>query len=538
MRSSAIREKMRELVSTAQKRRARASRNAIARRRMAVSNELELMEKRVLYAAFYAGDIVVERAGDGTVGLTNAAAPIFLDEYNPITGKLVQSIPLPTTNSGTGSTPNAVTVAGSSVEGFLSLTSDGRYLVVPGYADPSNSPAVANTATNGSYGITNTSSATPVIISTGTSTSGGASIITTGTAVTVSGDPNVPAGVYYAKSLTTTTFSLYNNSAMTIATAPLTGSLQLGGTFTTSAVVRDIARIGSDGSVDTTTTLGSTALSTYNIRSVASPDGNTIYYGGSGSPGNSLGVVTFGTSTPSFFNATNTRSLGIYNGQLYVASSSAAVTGLGIGLNTVGSMLPAAGTTPMMANLFNSSASSPSDSSPYSFFFATLNGGTSPDTLYIEDSSRGLFKFDYRGGSGGLPLGNTGSGGAGTGWYLDANVNTSTGAYALPGDGITGSVSGSKVTLYITTPNAIYSVVDNTGYQGNITSSSVITKLASNTLTGTEAFRGIAFVPQPAGAASVGLNPPATTNAVVGASVTHRGSSLWYRCIDAMAGQH
>ena len=81
-------------------------------------------------SGFTAGDIVVYRVGDGTTALSGSAAPVFLDEYSP-SGTLVQSVPLPTAASGTN---NPLVASGSaSSEGLLSLSSDGRYLVLPGY---------------------------------------------------------------------------------------------------------------------------------------------------------------------------------------------------------------------------------------------------------------------------------------------------------------------------------------------------------------------------------------------------------------------
>ncbi|MEI6624360.1 MAG: hypothetical protein WCP28_20910, partial [Actinomycetes bacterium] len=50
-------------------------------------------------AAFGPSNVVVYRVGDGSATLTNAAAPVFLDEYQP-DGTKSQSIALPTSTSG------------------------------------------------------------------------------------------------------------------------------------------------------------------------------------------------------------------------------------------------------------------------------------------------------------------------------------------------------------------------------------------------------------------------------------------------------
>jgi len=76
---------------------------------------------------FTPGNIVVYRVGDGSSVLNSGATGVYLDEYTP-TGTLVQSILLPTTGS------KKITMGGSTLNsGFLTLSSDGKYLVVPGF---------------------------------------------------------------------------------------------------------------------------------------------------------------------------------------------------------------------------------------------------------------------------------------------------------------------------------------------------------------------------------------------------------------------
>ncbi|MBC8163010.1 MAG: hypothetical protein H7Z42_17520, partial [Roseiflexaceae bacterium] len=61
---------------------------------------LVLPQTLVRAAAFAEGNIVVYRVGDGTtVGLTETAA-VFLDEFTTTGGTAVQSIALPTIDSG------------------------------------------------------------------------------------------------------------------------------------------------------------------------------------------------------------------------------------------------------------------------------------------------------------------------------------------------------------------------------------------------------------------------------------------------------
>ena len=81
-------------------------------------------------AAFGAGNLLVCRVGDGAAGLVNTGAAVFLDEYTP-SGTLVQSIAMPTTVSGANRRLIASGTATS--ECALSLSADGRYVLLAGY---------------------------------------------------------------------------------------------------------------------------------------------------------------------------------------------------------------------------------------------------------------------------------------------------------------------------------------------------------------------------------------------------------------------
>jgi hypothetical protein len=81
-------------------------------------------------ARFTGGDVVVYRVGSGASALSNAAAPVFLDEYGP-TGTKVQSVALPTA-AAEGN--HRLTATGQSrSEGLIDRSSDGRFLAVTGY---------------------------------------------------------------------------------------------------------------------------------------------------------------------------------------------------------------------------------------------------------------------------------------------------------------------------------------------------------------------------------------------------------------------
>src|ERR1044072_3661793 len=74
---------------------------------------------------FTAGNIVVYRVGDGSVPLSLTMEKIYLDEYTP-SGTLVQSIQMPATGK-------RVTMFGRNDGGYLTLSNNGKYLVVPGW---------------------------------------------------------------------------------------------------------------------------------------------------------------------------------------------------------------------------------------------------------------------------------------------------------------------------------------------------------------------------------------------------------------------
>lgn len=85
---------------------------------------------RASAASLSAGDVVVYRVGTGTNALSSSAYPVFLDEYEP-NGKLVETIALPTTTSG--SNKPLVASGSASSEGLLTLSANGEYLIETGY---------------------------------------------------------------------------------------------------------------------------------------------------------------------------------------------------------------------------------------------------------------------------------------------------------------------------------------------------------------------------------------------------------------------
>ncbi|RZM18014.1 MAG: DUF3616 domain-containing protein, partial [Sphingomonas sp.] len=85
-------------------------------------------------SGFAAGNVVVYRVGTGATALSNATAAVFLDEYTTA-GVLVQSIALPTADTSAGGITNQTLTAigNSALEGLLSRSADGRFLMLTGY---------------------------------------------------------------------------------------------------------------------------------------------------------------------------------------------------------------------------------------------------------------------------------------------------------------------------------------------------------------------------------------------------------------------
>jgi hypothetical protein len=86
-------------------------------------------------AVFGSGDLVVLQVGNGSIDTDGA--PGFLNDYSPFGGAKVVQVALPTTGA------NALIFGGSSYDGALSLSADGKAVVIAGYNVPAGSSASA-----------------------------------------------------------------------------------------------------------------------------------------------------------------------------------------------------------------------------------------------------------------------------------------------------------------------------------------------------------------------------------------------------------
>ncbi|HEV8631662.1 MAG TPA: ExeM/NucH family extracellular endonuclease, partial [Thermoanaerobaculia bacterium] len=237
-------------------------------------------------------------------------------------------------------------------------------------------------------------------------------------------------------------------------------------TSTSATVPRVIGRVVDNGTIDTTTAL-TDAISGGNPRSAASTNGTDLWLSGTSS-GGGVRYATLGatTSTSLATTPTNLRVLGIFGGQLYTSSQSGAFR-----LATVGSGTPtASGQT-----ITNLPGFPTATGSPQAYFFADLDVGVAGvDTVYVADDGGTIQKYSLVSGS----------------WTANGTIALTTAR------GITGTVSGSTVTLYVTARTTVRTLTDTSGYNATITGTvTTLATAATNT-----AIQGVAFVPQAAGA--------------------------------------
>jgi predicted extracellular nuclease len=245
---------------------------------------------------------------------------------------------------------------------------------------------------------------------------------------------------------------------------------------------RVVARVTATGAIDTTTALTDAASAT-NFRSAASVDGSAFWV--TGGAGTAVRYATFGasTSTQLFTTPSNFRAVGIFNGQLYVASGAGSfrMASVGSGLpTTAGQTITSLPGLPTATALYDQ------------FFFADLDPGVAGvDTLYIadENSNPGIVKYSFDG----------------TTWTAKGSV---TGANHT---GLVGVVSGTNVQLFATrNGTALVTITDTSGYNGTLTgTTTTIATNATNT-----AFRGITLAPE----VPVTVTPSAGANGTISPS--------------------
>jgi uncharacterized protein len=241
-------------------------------------------------------------------------------------------------------------------------------------------------------------------------------------------------------------------------------------TTTSAATPRVVARINGSGGIDTSTALADW-VSGGNPRGVASSNGTDLWVAGSAG---GVRFTTLGstTSTQLSTTVTNLRGVQIFDGQLYVSTSS----GTTVRLGSVGAGLP---TTAGQA--ITNLPGFPVAGSPYGFFLADLDAGVpGVDTLYVAaDDAGALTKYSLVAGT----------------WAANGTIGVASDGYR----GLTATISGTTVTLFAsrkggsgaTGGGELVRLVDATGYNGVFAGAPTVLATATANTT----FRGIALTP-------------------------------------------
>jgi hypothetical protein len=291
-----------------------------------------------------------------------------------------------------------------------------------------------------------------------------------------------------------------------------TGQASIAGT-TAAAVNRVVARVDVSGNIDTSTRLND-ASSGNNPRAAVTDDGTRLWLVGGTGAVRYTPFGTNGSSTQLATDLTNIRTVNIFDGQLYVSSSS----GTFLGISKVGTGLPT--TSGQTTTLFVNAGTG---ASSYGFAFFDLNGSVAGvDTAYVADdrtvaSGGGIQKWTYNG----------------TIWTLSTTFNNGLTAGMR---GLTARLVGTSVELFGTTAdntlNKLVRVLDDG------TASPAFTTLAT---AGTNtAFRGVAFAPENPTAPTITEEPQSQSiafNSSATLTVTATGTApLTYQWYEGNSG--
>ncbi|MBX7103495.1 MAG: hypothetical protein K1X57_05415 [Gemmataceae bacterium] len=272
-------------------------------------------------------------------------------------------------------------------------------------------------------------------------------------------------------------------------------------TATSASVNRTVAIFDSTGAASYS--LFNNVNSSASIRGAVSVDGFSGWTSGANGGISYFAKATDTTATLISTTVTNNRFIGVAGGQLF--STNASGTG-GVRLGTVGTGLP----TTSGQTMTNLPGFPTTTGSPYGFFFADLDAGTSfngtgLDTVYVCDDTAatgGIQKWSYNGAN----------------WSL---LNT----IVMPVTrSVTGKVNAGVVTLYATTGatsltlNSIVSLTDSAGF-GNPNNGTTLTTIA--TTAGNALLRGIAFVPTNSLLPTTLDSLTASTSSTSGPSITY-----------------
>ena len=255
---------------------------------------------------------------------------------------------------------------------------------------------------------------------------------------------------------------------------------------TSATVNRAVAIVNTSGAVASTTKFSDWANAN-NPRSAVTNDGTQLWLGGAAGGVRYVSSVaaTTGTQISTPAGLVNMRQVAIFDGQLYATTNSGAGSNT-TSIGTVGSGLPT--TSAAYTTLSGiAPAGTITGTSRYAFFFADLSAGVAGvDTLYIaDDGVLALSKYSR----------------VGSNWVLNNTIGVDADDYR----GVTGTVSGSTVTLFATRKGGasntgggeLVKIIDASGYNASI---SATPSLLASAIVGTAtapntSFRGVAIAP-------------------------------------------
>jgi hypothetical protein len=250
-----------------------------------------------------------------------------------------------------------------------------------------------------------------------------------------------------------------------------------------TTAVRVVGLVGANGSINTSTTLGSAFSGTTTMssaaRTVASDDGSSFYVAGTGSSSN-VQYVPLGGSNPLAITSASITSqvLRIANGDLYLS----AATSPDNGVSQVGSGLPTTGGQPV--TLQPGFGGSTTTASPSGLYFADLSQDVpGVDVVYIADdrstAGGGIQKWSLVDGA----------------WMLNGTIASPSGVQVRGLDGnTTGYYGDITISLVATSPTSLFILSDYAGY--NVAPTITTLPSAVATAPANTAFRGTAFAPE------------------------------------------
>ena len=246
---------------------------------------------------------------------------------------------------------------------------------------------------------------------------------------------------------------------------------------TAAGTARTIGRIAvNSGAIDTSTGITDIGGS---ARGAFSTNGTDVFYAASTGGYRATTNGTSGASTQLVTTPTNNRVIRAFAGQLY-GSTGSGTTRIG----TIGT-----GTSTASGQTFTAlpGISSTNVVSGYGFYLADLSASVAGlDTLYIADDSAtlgGVQKYSLVAGT----------------WTSNGTIGIAAAGYR----GLDAAVTASGVQLYaVRGGNEIVSLLDTAGYNAAFSTSTFTSVATAPTNTG---FRGIAYVPEPASLAVIGM---------------------------------